>query len=67
MRAVRNYELKGRGVECRGADFLVKRDTTSTTAAIVVSRRCFIARKLLSWGTLITGCLDFLFYECKVN
>ena len=45
--SVRNYELKGRGVECRGADFLVKRDTTSTTAAIVVSRRCFISLQLL--------------------
>ena len=27
IEATRNYELKGRGIETRGTDFLVKRDT----------------------------------------
>ena len=56
MSADRNYELKGRGVECRGADFLVKRDTTSTTAAIVViSVFIFIFRSLFPAETRHTN------------
>ena len=53
IEAARNYELKGRGVETWGVDFLVKRDIPSWIGAGSVIQPCLSDTKVAVFWRLV--------------